>query len=56
MSSAFATSYPSITSFPSLCFRLFCSAACTCSTGCQWRNLPSDFPHWKTVYAYYQIW
>jgi len=25
------------------------------TTGCQWRNLPSDFPHWKTVYAYYQI-
>ncbi|MGQ7116163.1 transposase, partial [Escherichia sp. TWPC-MK] len=23
---------------------------------CQWRNLPSDFPNWKTVYAYYQIW
>ncbi|PFC35092.1 hypothetical protein CN300_31720 [Bacillus thuringiensis] len=26
------------------------------TTGCQWRNLPSDFPNWKTVYAYYQIW
>ncbi|MCL2347908.1 MAG: transposase [Planctomycetaceae bacterium] len=19
-------------------------------TGCQWRNLPSDFPKWKTIY------
>lgn len=19
-------------------------------TGCQWRPLPHDFPHWKTVY------
>ena len=19
-------------------------------TGCQWRNLPKDFPKWKTVY------
>ncbi|MGQ7181002.1 transposase [Escherichia coli] len=26
------------------------------TTGCQWRNLPSNFPHWKNVYAYYQIW
>ena len=22
-------------------------------TGCQWRNLPSDFPHWKAVYAFF---
>ena len=20
-------------------------------TGCQWRNLPKDFPKWKTVYS-----
>ncbi|WP_179871760.1 IS5 family transposase [Bacillus cereus] len=26
------------------------------TTGCQWRNLPSDFPNWQTVYFYYQIW
>ncbi|PEQ68108.1 hypothetical protein CN469_04225 [Bacillus cereus] len=26
------------------------------TTGCQWRNLPSDFPNWKTVYFYYPIW
>ncbi|PEQ08701.1 hypothetical protein CN585_07885 [Bacillus toyonensis] len=25
-------------------------------TDYQWRNLPSDFPNWKTVYTYYQIW
>ena len=21
-------------------------------TGCQWRNLPKDFPKWKTVYSF----
>jgi len=23
-------------------------------TGCQWRDLPHDFPNWKTVYSYYR--
>ncbi len=23
-------------------------------TGCQWRNLPSDFPKWKTVYTFFR--
>ena len=23
-------------------------------TGCQWRWLPKDFPHWKTVYTFYR--
>ena len=25
-------------------------------TGCQWRELPHDFPPWKAVYAQYQRW
>jgi len=25
-------------------------------TGCQWRILPKDFPKWRTVHAYFQIW
>ncbi len=25
-------------------------------TGCQWRNLPHDFPPWGTVAGYYRIW
>jgi transposase len=25
-------------------------------TGCQWRELPHDFPHEKAVYAQYQRW
>jgi putative transposase len=24
--------------------------------GCAWRMLPSDFPHWKTVYHYFRTW
>ena len=23
-------------------------------TGCQWRQMPNDFPNWKTVYSFYQ--
>ena len=23
-------------------------------TGCQWRNLPKDFPKWKSVYNFYR--
>jgi putative transposase len=22
-------------------------------TGCQWRQLPNDFPNWKTVYSFF---
>lgn len=25
-------------------------------TGCGWEWLPSDFPHWKTVYHYFRLW
>jgi transposase len=24
--------------------------------GVKWRNLPSDFPAWQTVYSYFRIW
>ena len=23
-------------------------------TGCQWRQLPHDFPNWKTVYSFFR--
>ena len=26
------------------------------TTGCQWRELPHDFPEWHTVYRYYDVW
>lgn len=25
-------------------------------TGCAWRYLPNNFPHWRTVYDYYRQW
>ena len=25
-------------------------------SGCPWRMLPHDFPHWRTVYGYYCQW
>ena len=25
-------------------------------TGCQWRNLPNDFPRWDRVYRIYRRW
>jgi transposase len=24
--------------------------------GCQWRDLPSDFPNWSTVYSQFRRW
>jgi transposase len=27
-----------------------------CRTGCQWRLLPHDLPHWKTVSTYFRLW
>lgn len=25
-------------------------------TGCQWRNLPPEWPHWQAVYYYFEKW
>ena len=25
-------------------------------TGCSWRSLPTDFPHWMKVYSYFREW
>ncbi|MEM8534993.1 MAG: transposase [Chloroflexota bacterium] len=25
-------------------------------TGCQWRLLPTDFPHWTSVHSYFDQW
>jgi len=25
-------------------------------TGCQWRELPSEFPNWKSVYSRFSAW
>ncbi|MBS0952170.1 transposase, partial [Lactiplantibacillus plantarum] len=28
---------------------------CALRTGCQWRELPVDFPRWQLVYYYYRV-
>ncbi len=25
-------------------------------TGCQWRALPRDYPKWRSVHRYFQVW
>jgi len=25
-------------------------------SGCQWRMIPKEFPHWRTVYEYFRLW
>lgn len=37
-------------------YDVFCGLLYVLKSGCQWRMLPSDFPKWRTVYAYFQIW
>jgi AcrR family transcriptional regulator len=41
----------------SISYREIINAICyIASTSCSWRMLPHDFPHWKTVYGYYNNW
>lgn len=37
-------------------FDVFCGVVYVLKTGCQWRALPSDYPKWETVYAYFSKW
>jgi len=37
-------------------YDVFCAVLYLPRTGCQWRALPSDFPKWRTVHVYFQIW
>lgn len=37
-------------------YDVFCGLLYVLKSGCQWRMLPSDFPKWKSVYSYFQIW
>jgi len=25
-------------------------------SGCAWRLLPHDFPHWRAIYEYFRVW
>ena len=35
---------------------VFCAVLYLLKSGCQWRMLPQDFPKWRSVHAYFQIW
>lgn len=35
-------------------YEVSCGLLCVLKTRCQWRMLPSDFPKWGTVHAYFQ--
>lgn len=37
-------------------YEVFCGLLYLLKSGCQWRMIPSDFPKWKTIYAYFKIW
>lgn len=37
-------------------YEVWCGLLYVLRTGCQWRALPSDFPDWRTVYAYFAKW
>ncbi len=40
-----------------LCLRTVCNAILhILRTGCQWRNLPACFPHWRAVNYYFEKW
>jgi transposase len=37
-------------------YDVFCAVLYILKSGCQWRMLPSDFPKWRSLHAYFQIW
>lgn len=37
-------------------YEVFCGVLYVLKSGCQWDMLPDDFPKWRTVYNYWQIW
>jgi transposase len=37
-------------------YDIFCAVLYLLKTACQWRMLPKDFPKWRSVHAYFQIW
>lgn len=37
-------------------YEVFCGLLYLLRTGCQWRQLPHDYPKWRTVHSYYQKW
>ena len=34
-------------------YDVFCGVLYIVKTGCQWRQLPSEYPKWRTVHEYF---
>jgi transposase len=34
-------------------YDVFCAVLYILKSGCQWRMLPTDFPKWRSVHAYF---
>lgn len=37
-------------------YEVFCGLLYLLRTGCQWRQLPHDYPKWRTIHSYHQKW
>ena len=37
-------------------YDVFCAILYVLKSACQWRMLPSNFPKWRSVHSYFQIW
>ena len=37
-------------------YDIFCAILYIVKEGCTWRGLPHDFPKWRIVYRYFQLW
>jgi hypothetical protein len=37
-------------------YEIFCAILYLLKSGCTWRDIPGDFPSWRNVRYYYEIW
>jgi len=37
-------------------YDIFCAIQYIVKEGCTWRGLPHDYPKWRIVYRYFQMW
>jgi len=37
-------------------YEIFCAILYLLKNACTWRNIPHDFPKWKNVRYYYEVW
>jgi hypothetical protein len=37
-------------------YEIFCAILYLLKSGCTWRDIPGDFPPWRSVRYYYEVW